>query len=143
MTYICYETFDGVRTGRRWTLHSLDDLADVWEEYENWGTEYEETTARKLLREYANITPEAIAAYIDDDDVWAGDREAADQVATLAKMYGWDTTLYRADYLNGTTNCQISDRYSPRVIDRETALLAAWQHVEPGDFGWEVEKIED
>lgn len=118
-TYICHETFDGIRTGRRWTLHSLDDLADTWE---GDGTAYEETTARRLLSE------------------WAGEREAIEQVNILAKKYGWDTTLYRADYLSGTRSYQISDRYSPNDIDRESALIAAWQHGDPDELGWEVEK---
>lgn len=137
-TYICHETFDGIRTGRRWTLHSLDDLADVWEEHGD-GTAYEETTARRLLREYADVTPETVAAYIADEGVCRCVREAAVQIAVLAERYGWDTTLYRADYLNGTDGCSF-DRYSPNTIDREAALIAAWQHGDPDDFGWEVEK---
>ena len=141
--YVCYKMFHGRRTGQYENFHSLGGLASGWMERDNSGyTMYAETTPRQLLLEFANIAPEAAAAFIADDEEWEEDREEVAQIVAMAERYGWDTTLYRADYLNGTGDSPVSDRYSPDAIDYESAVIAAWEHDAPCG-GWEVEKNDD
>lgn len=141
--YVCHKMFHGSRTKQYENFHSLGDLAGGWLERDNSGyTMYDEKTPRQLLNDYACLSPEGVAAFMADEDESDEDREEVAQIVAMAEKHGWDTTLYRADYLNGTGDCPVSDQYGPDVIDYESAVISAWEHDAPCG-GWKVEKNDD
>ena len=99
----------------------MDDfLAMVWNAAENYndGCEvYQVKTPRKLLRDAADIGPDEIGN-LDTDET-----KAVRYIVELADKYGWDKTLYRADYLTGN-NLDIAEAYSETPINKTDALLA-------------------
>ena len=77
---------------------------------------YEQTTARELLDSLWYITPDTL----DTPD--AEDSEAAAWIVALADAHGWDTPLYRADYLGK------EGEYTASHIDELDALIAWCNH---------------
>lgn len=141
--YVCHEMFRGHRTGRTKEFCTLGDLANEWLERDRgcW-TMYDEATPRQLLDNAACITPEKASAFIIDPEEYEYDKNEVALIIDLAEKYGWDTMLYRADFLNDTDYAPINEQYGPDEIDYEDAVIAAWQHELPC-AGWEVEVNHD
>lgn len=92
-----------------WFAYHLNDLA-------------RKVAARDPLEPWEihdEVTPRALLDALGHERVDDGARAAFPSVCTLGDRYGWDTTLYRADYLLGR------GVLSPDPVDERAALLAA------------------
>ena len=71
-------------------------------------------TMRQMLKEYSSLSP---------DDEWTeDDHEESDWIARIADEFGWDTILYRADYLFG------EGEYTHRECTHLEAAIAELEH---------------
>jgi len=79
-----------------------------------------QTTARELLDDEVGVSPDIL------DELDAEDREEAAWIVALAETHGWDTPLYRADYMNLLIDCDddFLAVYDPTPIDELDALIA-------------------
>lgn len=72
-------------------------------------TIFEETTPRELLEQFG-FTPKECPT------------DECKDILELAKKYGWDTKIYRADYMNG------EGEYTAEVISEYDAVLSYVDH---------------
>lgn len=92
-----------------WFAYHLNDLA-------------RKVAARDPLEPWEihdEVTPRALLDALGHERVDDGARATFPSVCALGDRYGWDTTLYRADYLLGR------GVLSPDPVDERAALLAA------------------
>jgi len=97
---------------RAWFAFEQKDLArkvQVGRQREGW-TIFERATPRELLASHGG-TPEA-----------SGAAETHENIFRLAGTYGWDTMLYRADYLLG------QGEYQTEAVAQVDACFAAVKH---------------
>jgi hypothetical protein len=97
---------------RAWFAFEQEDLArkaHATRKREGW-TIFETATPRQLLQDCGK-TPETQGAAAEHAEIFQ-----------LADTYGWDTTLYRADYLCG------QQQYRPEPIAELDACFAAIKH---------------
>lgn len=113
-------------------------LGAVWEEnYDPDEEPFFRGSPRDLLAERLQLVPDEAAAFVADAASDEGDVAFARLCMGLAERYGWDATLYRADFLNGT--CDGGEAaYSPDPVDEERAYLEAFRFC-----GWKVEEVND
>lgn len=92
---------------------------------------------RDMLAQRLQLVPDEATAFVADAASDEGDTTFAGLCMTLAERYGWDTTLYRADFLNGT--CDGGEAaYSPDTVNEEQAYIEAFRFC-----GWQVEEVND
>ena len=78
---------------------------------------FEQTTARELLNNELGLSPETLRNSDESDIAWH---------IALAEAYGWDTPLYRADYMRLDDNGLAI--YDPTPIDELDAVIAYANH---------------
>ena len=114
------------------------DLKYLWNQiYDGNDVAFEKMSASEMLYARIEVHAEEALAFIDDDDNNEDDVEFARICVGLAEKFGWDTTLYRADFVN-CTFCGGIDAYSPDEINEEEAYLAAFR-----DSGYRVEVMDE
>ncbi|MBL8387898.1 MAG: hypothetical protein JNK17_06780 [Hydrogenophaga sp.] len=92
-----------------WFAYHLDDL----------GLKIAARDPLQAWEIYDEVTPRALMEALGHEQVDGAARAAFPSVCALGDAHGWDTTLYRADYLLGR------GVLSPDPVDEKAAWLAA------------------